>query len=91
MRAVRAVRAVTMIPATVSQFSPLRVSATTKKRVAAYARVSTDSEEQQSSYEAQVNYYTRFIQEKKTGSLSMFIRMKVYQPPTPRGGTALNG
>lgn len=33
-----------------------------KKRVAAYARVSTDSDEQLSSYEAQVEFYTRHIQ-----------------------------
>lgn len=33
-----------------------------KLRVAAYARVSTEQDEQQSSYEAQVNYYTAFIQ-----------------------------
>ena len=32
-----------------------------KKRVAAYARVSTDSEEQQTSYTAQVEYYTNHI------------------------------
>lgn len=32
-----------------------------KKRVAAYARVSTDSDEQLSSYEAQVDFYTRHI------------------------------
>lgn len=32
-----------------------------KRRVAAYARVSTDSEEQLSSYEAQVEFYTRYI------------------------------
>ncbi|MEA5016951.1 MAG: recombinase family protein [Candidatus Limiplasma sp.] len=32
------------------------------RRVAAYARVSTDDEEQQSSYEAQVDYYTQRIQ-----------------------------
>ena len=32
-----------------------------KLRVAAYARVSTDQEEQQSSYEAQVDYYKRYI------------------------------
>lgn len=32
-----------------------------KKRVAAYARVSTDSEEQLTSYEAQVDYYTGHI------------------------------
>jgi site-specific DNA recombinase len=33
-----------------------------RKRVAAYARVSTGSEEQQTSYDAQVDYYTRHIQ-----------------------------
>ena len=32
-----------------------------KKRVAAYARVSTDSDEQLGSYEAQVEFYTRHI------------------------------
>lgn len=32
-----------------------------KKRVAAYARVSTEQDEQQSSYEAQVNFYTNYI------------------------------
>lgn len=33
-----------------------------RRRVAAYARVSTDSEEQLTSYETQVSYYTKFIQ-----------------------------
>ena len=33
-----------------------------RKRVAAYARVSTDSDEQLSSYEAQVEFYTNHIQ-----------------------------
>lgn len=33
-----------------------------KKRVAAFAYVSTDSDEQLSSYEAQVEFYTRHIQ-----------------------------
>lgn len=32
------------------------------KRVAAYARVSTDNEEQLSSFDAQMDYYTRHIQ-----------------------------
>lgn len=55
-------RRVTMIPAvetfaTVSNEGNLRL-----KRVAAYARVSTDNEEQLSSYEAQVDHYTRYIQ-----------------------------
>lgn len=35
-----------------------------RKRVAAYARVSTDNEEQLSSYAAQVDYYTRYIKSK---------------------------
>ena len=34
------------------------------RRVAGYARVSTDSDEQFTSYEAQVDYYTKFIQSK---------------------------
>jgi DNA invertase Pin-like site-specific DNA recombinase len=32
-----------------------------KRRVAGYARVSTDSDEQYTSYQAQVDYYTQFI------------------------------
>ena len=42
------------------QQQPLSVVAR-KKRVAAYARVSTEQDEQQSSYEAQVDFYTRHI------------------------------
>ncbi len=34
-----------------------------KRRVAAYARVSTDHQEQQNSYQAQVDYYTKYIKE----------------------------
>ena len=34
-----------------------------KKRVAAYCRVSTDSKEQETSYESQVEYYTDLIQQ----------------------------
>lgn len=34
-----------------------------KRRVAAYARVSTDSDEQKTSYDAQVDYYTKYIKE----------------------------
>lgn len=36
---------------------------TPKKKVAAYARVSTELEEQENSYEAQVEYYTNHIQD----------------------------
>ena len=53
-------RTVTMIPASVtSRFSNLPVSVPKQRRVAAYARVSTEKEEQLSSYEAQVDYYTK--------------------------------
>ena len=35
-----------------------------KIRVAAYCRVSTDSEEQETSYEAQVSHYTEYTKSK---------------------------
>ena len=61
-----AARAVTVIPATAGRFAPLTAGVAIKKRVAAYARVSTDNDEQLSSYEAQVSYYTRHIQSNPT-------------------------
>lgn len=53
-------RRMTVIPATMNIKAQSYVPIF-KKRVAAYARVSTDSEEQLSSYAAQVSYYTDFI------------------------------
>lgn len=38
------------------------MSQTRKRRVAAYARVSTDKDEQITSYKAQVDYYKKMIQ-----------------------------
>ena len=55
---------VTMIPATVNPLTHMPSASTRKRRVAGYARVSTDSDEQFTSYEAQVDYYTKFIQSK---------------------------
>ena len=52
---------VTIIPATISQFTAMPINSKAKRKVAAYARVSTELEEQQSSYEAQVSYYTEYI------------------------------
>ena len=57
-------RAVTVIPATINLRTNDTKNKQVKRKVAAYARVSTDSEEQLSSYEAQVDYYTRYIQSK---------------------------
>ena len=54
---------VTVIPATLNIHTKTPTKERVRRRVAAYARVSTDSEEQLTSYEAQVDYYTRFIQE----------------------------
>ena len=47
-----------VIPATAPALSAQSKSNAVKRRVAAYARVSTDSDEQLTSYEAQVDYYT---------------------------------
>ena len=54
---------VTMIPATINPLTHLPSVAARKRRVAGYARVSTDSDEQFTSYEAQIDYYTKFIQQ----------------------------
>lgn len=47
---------VTTIPATISRFTAAPINEKKKRRTAAYARVSTDSEEQLTSYAAQVDY-----------------------------------
>ena len=52
---------VTQIPASRNLFTSNPITAVRKRRVAAYARVSTDSDEQATSYEAQVDYYTTYI------------------------------
>lgn len=53
---------VTMIPAKLNPITGKVDNNRKKRRVAGYARVSTDSDEQFTSYEAQVDYYTKFIQ-----------------------------
>ena len=52
---------ITVIPATKALHTQMPINTRSRRRVAGYARVSTDSEEQLTSYEAQVDYYTRFI------------------------------
>ena len=52
---------VTTIPATLNRFDSTPLNDFKKRRVAGYARVSTDSEEQATSYDAQVDYYTKYI------------------------------
>ena len=52
---------VTKIPATVSRITSSPIKHNTKRKVAGYARVSTDHDDQFSSYEAQIDYYTNYI------------------------------
>ena len=58
-------KSVTMIPATKNKFTSMPATSVAKRKVAAYARVSTDSEEQLTSYEAQVDYYTKYIKQRE--------------------------
>lgn len=53
---------ITVIPATIEKHTGVIMGQKHRRRVAGYARVSTDSEEQLTSYEAQVDYYTHYIQ-----------------------------
>lgn len=54
-------KTVRAIPATISRFTAVPINSRKKRRVAGYARVSTDHDDQISSYEAQVDYYTNYI------------------------------
>lgn len=58
-------KSIVTIPATISCYTAAPLTNTKKRRVAAYARVSTDHEDQQNSYEAQVDYYTRYIKSRE--------------------------
>ncbi len=75
-------RKVTMIPQTINPLTNLPNDAVIKRKVAGYARVSTEQEEQQTSYAAQVDYYTKYI--KKHGEWEF---VKVY---TDEGISATN-
>ena len=53
---------VMVIPAKRQVGNNIKKAEKPKLRVAAYCRVSTDSDEQATSYEAQVEHYTEYIQ-----------------------------
>lgn len=68
---------ITTIPAT----KPLHSTTTTisgqqLRRVAGYARVSTDDTDQANSYEAQVDYYEHYIKTTTAGNTSTSTPMK---------------
>ena len=52
---------ITVIPARPMDFAQGLPGLTKKRKAAGYARVSTEKDEQQNSYEAQVSYYTDYI------------------------------
>ena len=54
-------RSITVIPAREDRINITQTLVPQKKKMAAYCRVSTDQLEQLSSYQAQVSYYTNFI------------------------------
>lgn len=56
-----AAKKITVIPPTLNLKTKAPTDAVIKRRVAGYARVSTDSDEQFTSYEAQIDYYTQYI------------------------------
>jgi site-specific DNA recombinase len=55
-------RKITTIPASISRFTAAPIDTPSKRKVAAYARVSTDHDDQFTSYEAQIDYYTKLHQ-----------------------------
>ena len=57
-------RNITVIPAGAKRLKGKDLRETKKTRVAAYCRVSTEQEEQLNSFENQVDYYTKYINEK---------------------------
>lgn len=73
-------KTVRAIPATISRYTAAPINSRKKRRVAGYARVSTDHDDQISSYEAQVDYYTNYV----TKSVSRFARNTVDSLTTVR-------
>ena len=55
-----------------------------KLRVAAYCRVSTDSDKQATSYDAQVEHYTDLYRKTPNGNLPVSTRMMVFPAPAPK-------
>lgn len=63
-------RNIMVIPARIRRTDSHGTKSIKKLRVAAYCRVSTDQEDQMHSFEAQVDYYTRYIHERENYELA---------------------
>jgi len=69
------VKSVTVIPPKFQAMPGMPSSAGRPRRVAAYARVSTNSEEQLTSYEAQVKHYTEHIKSREQTDNWQFVEV----------------
>ena len=67
------VKTVRVIPPTIQPLTDIPAFSARPRRVAAYARVSTSSEEQLTSYEAQVKHYTEYIKSKESSDNWQFV------------------
>lgn len=71
-------KTVRAIPATISRYTAAPINSRKKRRVAGYARVSKDHDDQISSYEAQVDYYTNYIRERDDWEfIGIYTEMKI--------------
>ena len=77
-------RNVTVIPARACVGNNKETESKTKLRVAAYCRVSTDSEEQASSYEVQIEHYTSYIKGNPKWELAGILQTTEFQEPTQK-------
>ena len=75
---------VMVIPARKQVGNNIKKAEKPKLRVAAYCRVSTDSDEQATSYEAQIEHYTEFIQKNPEWVLAVYSLTTAFPAPTPR-------
>ena len=65
---------VTVIPARYRASRQEKDQDKSRLRVAAYCRVSMDSEEQATSYEAQIEYYTEYIKKNPEWELVVYLQ-----------------
>lgn len=70
---------ITKIPQRIRPLSGTPLQGRARRKVAGYARVSTDSEEQENSYEAQVGYFTDYI---RTNPEWEFVKIYTEEEPS---------
>lgn len=70
---------------------PKSQSSKSKLRVAAYARVSTDSDDQLVSLKAQREHYENYIKSNPEWNLPGFIMTKAYQAPRRKNDLNFSG